>query len=159
MRRTKKKHEWTTHATFSKWSKSAKVEDLKTNTKYEFRVQAINNKQAGTWSNTIEAETRYGAFGRTVGTAGAFFGGTAGAPVIGAVGFDALAAISAEEKVDRTTAKTAAGVGAGIGAGVGGAVVGFITAPFVGGATALAVNQEMSGKLDTTSPQTSDDEN
>lgn len=158
MRKAKKKYEWTTYTTVYK--KSAKVKELKTDTKYQFRVQSINNKdEAGEWSNEVEAETRFGAFGRALGTAGALVGGVAGGPIIGAIGFGAMAGAAAKKHPDSETAKKAAGVGAGVGGGVAGAVVGLFGAPIIGGAAAIMAHKKLAGEMEDISPQTSDDEN
>lgn len=145
--RRKKKHEWIHHATVYK--KSAKITSLKTDTKYCFRVETVNNKgEAGVWSE-IEAETRLGVFGRTVGTVGAVVGGTLGGPVLGAVGGGAISSRKKEGKAARV---------AGTGGAVAGALIGTVGAPIMGGLTGVAIYAEMSGLLNHVSPQTSDDE-
>jgi hypothetical protein len=157
-RMANKKSEWMTRDAVGEKCRSAKVQSLETDTKYEFRVQAINRNEAGEWSNTVEAETRFGVFGRAVGVAGVFVVGVVGGPAIGAVGFGAMAAAAAKNKPDRETAKKAAELGAGVGAGVGGAAVGLIGAPIIGGMAAAIVNKKLAGEIDI-SPQSSDDEN
>lgn len=159
VRQAKKKPDvWATEITVD--GRAVKITKLKTDTRYQFRVQSINNKQeAGGWSDEKEAETRYGRFGRAVGTIGALVGGTVGGPIVGALGFGVMAGTAAKKHPDSETAKTAAGVGAGIGGGVGGAVVGLFGAPIIGGVAALMTYKKMAGEMEDISPQTSDDEN
>lgn len=157
--RLKKEIEWTNYETVSD-KKSVKVEQLKTDTKYLFRVQSINNKEeGGEWSNEVEAETRFGIFGRTLGTIGAFFGGTVGGPVIGAVGGGALAGVTAGKVPDSKAGQRAAQIGAGAGGAVAGGLVGILGAPVIGVVAAIMANKKLAGKMEDMSPQTSDDEN
>lgn len=149
-----KESEWTNYATVEK--KSAKIISLKTDTNYLFRVQFVNCKgQAGEWSDPIGAETRYGTFGRIVGTVAAFVGGTVGGPVIGAVG---VAGVAAGKVPDSSVGKGLARAGAGASGAVGGALFGLLGAPLMGGLVAARANMKLTGELDDDSPQTSDDE-
>ncbi len=157
-RQSKKPGEWENIETVEK--KSSKVTLLKTDTKYEFRVQSLNcNDEAGEWSNPVEAETRFGLFGRVLGTAGALVGGTVGGPIVGAVGGGLLAGSSAGKIPDSEAGKRAAKVGAGVGGAIAGGLAGIIGAPLIGVTTAIMANKKMSGETDDMSPQTSDDEN
>ena len=69
-----------------------------------------------------------------------------------------MAASVAWESGDSSSGNIAASAAAGIGGGIGGALLGFVGAPVVGIFSAIAANKKMKGKLDTSSPQTSDDE-
>ena len=134
---------------------SAKVEGLKTNTNYVFRVRAINYQGAkGPFTEDAENETRCGKASRLAAATGAFFGGVIGGPLIGAVGAGVASGVAAEDKSENT----AAGVAAGVGGGVGGALLGTIGAPVIGGITAAGVYHMMGGEFDSVSPQTSDEE-
>lgn len=75
---------------------SAKVGNLKSNTKYKLRIRALNNKNsASEYSAEVEAETQHGAAVATLAATGAFIGGTLGGPVLGAVGIGGAAGVSA----------------------------------------------------------------
>ena len=156
--RIAKQSEWGPGKTVNK--KSAKVTDLETDTTYQFRVRAINNKdELGEWSDEIKSETRFGAVGRTLGTIGAFIGGTVGGPVLGAVSGGAMAGIVAGKHPDSNTGKRAAQIGAGVGGAVAGALFGIIGAPIIGAMSAVMANGKLAGEMEDMSPQTSDDEN
>ena len=132
---------------------SAKATNLKTNTKYLFRVQAFNDRgESGGFTNSREGETRVGKAARVAAATGAFFGGTIGGPIIGATTGGMAAA-------DSNKSKTAA-VAKGIGGGIGGAILGTIGAPVVGGAAAFTAYTCLRDGLGdgVDSPQTSDDE-
>ena len=156
--RLAKQSEWGPGKTVNK--KSAKVIDLKTDTTYQFRVRAVNNKdELGEWSDEIKSETRFGAFGRTLGTIGAFVGGTVGGPLMGAVGGGAMAGVAAGKHPDSNTGKRAAQIGAGAGGAVAGALFGIVGAPLIGAMSAVMANRKLAGEMEDMSPQTSDDEN
>lgn len=131
---------------------SAKATNLKTDTKYLFRVQAVNDRgESGGFTNSVEGETRVGKAARIAATTGAFFGGTIGGPLLGAVG----GGIAATVGDDKSKSKA---VAAGIGGSIGGAILGTIGAPIMGGVAAVAAYSGLKhGYLDD-SPQTSDDE-
>ncbi len=140
----------------SKYSK--KIPNLKTDTNYDIRVQALNyNDEVSDWSYPVQGETRYGMFGLALSSVSAAIAGTVGAPVIGAVGVGAVAAVVAEEESDSNAGKKAAAVAAGIGGGIGGAILGTLGAPFIGITYGIMANQLLSGKI-SCSPQNSDDE-
>lgn len=106
MRRLKET-DWTDYDTVDK--KSAKVTQLSSDTRYRFRVQLINNKEeAGEYSEEIEVETRFGLFGQTIGTIGAFVGGTLGGPLIGAASRGSMAAAAAKRQPNSQTGKRVA---------------------------------------------------
>lgn len=155
--RLKKERDWTDRTTVDQ--KAAKITELKTDTKYAFRVQSINNKgECGEWSSEVEAETRFGVVGRTLGTLGAFVGGTVGGPAIGAIGGGAMAGATAGKIPDSQAGQRAAQVGAGAGGAIAGGLFGIVAAPVVGLATAMMANKKLAGEMEDMSPQTSDDE-
>ena len=132
---------------------SAKATNLKTDTKYLFRVQAVNDRgESVGFTNSVEGETRVGKAARIAASTAAFFGGTIGGPLVGAAA-GGVAAASGDDK------SKSASVAAGIGGGVGGAILGTIGAPLMGGAVAAATYSLLKdGLTDSYSPQTSDDE-
>lgn len=149
--------QWEDYETVDKLS--CKITGLKTDTKYTLRVKSVNNKgQSGNWSDEISTETRYGVFGRTVCTIGAFVGGTLGGPGVGAVGGGLIASTAAEKVPYSDTAKSLARISAGAGGAVMGAIFGIIGAPIIGGASAAMANVKLSGETGDVSPQSSDDE-
>ena len=151
--------QWNTVMTVTKPTKlSANVCSLKTDTKYSFRVRAINDKgEDGEYCESIVGKTRLGMFGRVALTTAAFAGGTVGGPLLGAVcGF--LAGQSAGEDIDSSAGKAAASTAAGIAGALGGAVVGTVGAPIMGASTAVISYKTLKGKLDDQSPQSSEDE-
>lgn len=155
--RLKKEHKWEDYITVDK--KSVKIVQLSTDTKYAFRVRSINSQgDCGEWSNEIEAETRFGIFGRTLGTIGAVVGGTVGGPLIGAVGGGAMAGIAAGKIPDSQAGQRAAKVGAGTGGAIAGGLLGIVAAPMMGIAAGVMANKKLAGEMEDTSPQTSDDE-
>ena len=125
----KKKHQWgsikCTHSTADKTS--LKFTQLKTDTKYVFRVNAVNEiYQAGEWSEEVEAQTQFGVLGCALGTTGALVGGTVGGPLIGAFAGGMLCGIAAGDipNSDREKTVTAAGIAGGISGAIGGAIMG-----------------------------------
>lgn len=138
---------------------SATIRGLKANTKYHFRVAASNNKgEVGVFSKTISAQTRCGLGGRLAVAAGAFLGGTIGAPLLGAVGIGKLAGSTARNSVGSNTAKVAACAVAGMGGVVTGTIVGTVGAPLFGIAAGALGYEGAAGNLTDWSPQSSDDE-
>ena len=138
---------------------SAKANDLKPDTKYKFRVRAVNHKgEYGDYSDEVIAETRVGEGAQVAAAIGAFVGGTVGGPLIGALGFGMMAGDSASDHPDSTVGKVAAGTAAGIGGGVAGALIGTVGAPLFGGASSYMAYKKLEGKLDDVSPQSSEDE-
>ena len=151
---------WFDVTTVGREKLSAKPTFLSAGTKYRFRVCALNNKQEqGEFSKVLEAETRCGVAAKIAASTGAFFGGTIGGPLLGAVGYGALAGSAAKDRADSKAGKAAAATAAGVGAGVGGALLGTIGAPFMGGGAAYMAYQTLDKGSDEWSPQTSDDEN
>ena len=69
---------------------SATHNDLKSNTKYKFRLHliAFSDKGLRSKSEELEAETRCGKGDRIAAATGAFIGGTVGGPLIGAAGLE-----------------------------------------------------------------------
>ena len=133
---------------------SAKANDLNPDTKYKFRVRAVNNKkQYGDYSDEVVAETRVGEGARVAAAIGAFVGGTVGGPLMGALGFGYMAGESASDLPDSTVGKVAAGTAAGIGGGVAGALIGTLGAPILGGPSSYMAYKKLEGKLDDVSPQ------
>ena len=157
--RKKYDKEWGTHATVGEDQLSHKVRNLKTDTKYHFRVKSLNINSEGNFSELVEGKTRCGAFGRTVATGAAFAGGTIGGPIVGATGVGCMSALAAKKGPDSGSGKTAAAIAAGIAGGVAGLFLGTIGAPIVGASTAIVVNKTMEGVREDISPQSSDDEN
>ena len=149
--------EWIQYASTPPTKFSTKVTDLKTDTEYEFRIQALNQNNKGETSNPITGETRFGAFGRALLTAGAGIGGTVGGPLVGGVVVGHIASSTAEKSADSLSGKRAASAAAGIGGGIAGALLGVIGAPLIGITSAINANQKLKGNFDS-SPQTSDDE-
>ena len=138
---------------------SAKATNLGTDTKYAFRVRAINDKgQEGKFSDLLQAETRYGKAARIAAATGAFLGGTLGGPLLGAFGLGHMAGSSASDAADSKAGKAAASTTAGIGGGIGGAIVGTLAAPVFGGVSAAVVYRTMKRGMDDWSPQSSEDE-
>ena len=134
---------------------SVKATNLKSNTKYFFRVRAFNNRgESGDFTDIVEGETRVGKAARIAAATGAFVGGTVGGPLLGGAGAGTAAGVLTDDKTDNTSAAVAAGISAGI----GGAILGTIGAPIIGGLTAASVYAELKGSFDVDSPQTSDDE-
>lgn len=157
-RQIKRQFQWEDYDTVEKMS--CKIIGLKTDTKYAFRVLSVNNRgESEDWSDEVETETRYGLFGRTVCTIGAFVGGTVGGPVMGAVGGGLMAGAAAGRVPDSTTGKNLARAGAGAGGAVAGGLFGLIGAPIMGGISAAMANKKLCGEMEDLSPQTSDDEN
>ena len=155
-----KKTEWDASTMLDNTKHSFKVVNLKTNTKYEFRVQALNQKNEGN-SSTVLGETRIGAVGRGMASVAAFAGGTAGGPIIGSIGFGTMSAVAVLDKPksgsgESGSGKKAAAAAAATGGAVGGFLLGLVGAPFMGIGTAIVTNERMKG--DWGSPQTSDDE-
>ena len=151
---------WFDVTTVGREKLSAKPTDLSTGTEYRFRVRALNDKQQqGEFSEVLEAETRCGAAAKVAATTGAFFGGTIGGPLLGAVGFGIMAGSAAKDSADSKAGKAAAATAAGIGAGVGGALFGTIGAPVMGVSAAYLAYRRLDRGPDQWSPQTSDDEN
>lgn len=118
------------HATFT---------DLKSNTSYVFRVQAINsNWEVGEWSDEIEAKTKLPILVQackvTAVVTGAAVGGTIVGPVIGAVGGGSLAGELAEEAGENKSKgkKKAATISAGTGGAILGGLLGTVGAPVMG---------------------------
>jgi len=149
--------EWIHIETTNPTKNSSKVTDLKTDQEYEFRIQALNQNNEGHVSEPVIGETRFGAFGRALLSAGAGVGGTIGGPLLGGVMIGHVASSSAKQSADSTAGKRAAGAAAAIGGGIGGAILGLIGAPILGISAAIVANQQLKGNLDS-SPQTSDDE-
>ena len=138
---------------------STKIIQLKSDTKYRFRVRSLNNKdEAGDWTSEVEIETRFGIFGRTLGTIGAFVGGTVGGPLLGAVGAGGMAGIAAGKHPDSETGKRVAQVAAAAGGAIPGALLSLIGAPVMGAMCAIRANKHLAGEIGDISPQTSDDE-
>lgn len=143
---------------------SAKFTQLESNSKFYFRVRAVNKAgQYGDWSEPIKAKTRQkGAKKAKAITAGigAGLGGFLASPVAVAGGLAVSAgmlAVECEKKKDHGMgAKVAAGSAAAVAGGVGGAILGTIAAPFSGIATGIATTAVL--LVSDTSPQTSDDE-
>ena len=138
----------------------ARVDQLNSNTKYKFRVRALNSKGHALpdqWSDVVEAETRHGKGVALLAAAGAFIGGTLGGPVLGIVGIGSISGMAAAVKVNSTAGSTAAGVAAGVGGGIAGGIVGIIGAPLFGVGSAALAYDAVSGNLPT-SPPTSEDE-
>ena len=151
--------EWETFATVQHTKLSATARGLTSDTKYQFRVRAINNKeQNGEFSDCLEAETRFGKFGRGAAAVGAFVGGTVGGPLIGAVSIGYLAGSSAESGPDSKVGKKVAATAAGIGGGIGGFLLGTIGAPLFGAVGAAMTYKSLEGGLEERSPQSSEDE-
>ena len=155
--RLPKDMEWIQYARTPPTKFSTKVTDLKTDTEYEFRIQALNQNNQGETSRPVTGETRFGAFGRALLTAGAGIGGTVGGPLVGGVAVGHIAASSAKKSADSLSGKRAASAVAGIGGGIAGALLGVVAAPVIGIASAITTNQKLKGNYDS-SPQTSDDE-
>ena len=155
----KKSQQWNTFKTVHCTKLSATAKDLETNTKYKFRVFAINSQdQSGDYSEELEAETRCGKGALVAAATGAFIGGTVGGPLLGAAGMGYLAGASASDRSDSTAGKAAAGTAAGIGGGVAGALFGTVGAPLFGGVASYLAYKKLKGKLDDVSPQSSEDE-
>ena len=151
--------EWKTFVTVQHAKLSATADGLKSDTKYQFRVRAINNKeQDGEFSDYLEAETRFGKFGRGAATVGAFVGATVGGPLMGAVSIGYLAGSSAESGPDSKVGKKVAATAAGIGGGIGGFLLGTIGAPLFGAVGAAMTYKSLEGGLGEQSPQSSEDE-
>ena len=127
---------------------SAKFTQLKSDTKYRFKVRALNkNGQPGEFSEEIEAETLYKKALRAVLAIPAFFGGTVSGPLLGG---GAAAVGVYENSSSKKKRKSAAAV-------VAGTLAGTVFAPVVGGVCAYKTYKGI-GILDNESPQTSDDE-
>ncbi len=157
--RREKEREWKQSNSFRAETLSRKFTGLKTGTHYLFRIQSVNNKgETSTWTQEIEACTRIGKAGRVAAITGGFVVGTIGGPIVGAVGVAAGLGIAAGERVEKKGGKIAAGVAAGTGGAIAGALIGGIGAPFMGAATGKATHDLLTGKYDTLSPQTSDEE-
>ena len=139
---------------------SATIRDLKAKTKYRFRVAAINFKgELGNFSKVMVAETRCGMGGRLTAAAGAFVGGTVGAPLLGAVGIGRYAiSVVSDYKVGSDAVKMAACTAAGVGGVVTGTVMGAVGAPLFGVAAAALGYESAAGRMTDWSPQSSDDE-
>ena len=156
--------EWQDVTTVGADKLSAKAKDLDINTLYLFRVAAINSDGNETWSDTEEASTHYGPFVSAIGATVAFFVGTVGGPVVGAMAFGVSAGVAAEGAISQSDAdlteqqQTAAATLAGIGAGFVGVFIGLLAAPAMGILTSAVIYKKMSGDLDITSPQSSGDE-
>ena len=151
--------EWEAFVTVQHTKLSATARGLKSDTKYQFRVRATNNKnQNGEFSDCLEAETRFGKFGRGAATVGAFVGGTVGGPLMGAVTIGYLAGSSAESGPDSKVGKKVAATAAGIGGGIGGFLLGTIGAPLFGAVGAAMTYKSLEGGLEERSPQSSEDE-
>ena len=110
---------------------SAKATDLNQDTKYYFRVRAVN--RSGYWSNfteEIDAETRFSNLSKAALAPLVFIGGSLASPIIlGGLGL-------ASEIVDsdrETLLEQADGLTDGIFLGVAGLILGIPAAPFVGG--------------------------
>ena len=110
---------------------SAKATDLNQDTKYYFRVRAVN--RSGYWSNfteEINAETRFSNLSKAALAPLVFIGGSLASPIIlGGLGL-------ASEIVDsdrETLLEQADGLTDGIFLGVAGLILGIPAAPFVGG--------------------------
>ena len=147
-----KKTGWAEIATSTKCS--AKATNLSADTKYFFRVRAVNGRgEPGDFSSEIEAETRFSKAARAVLSPLVFLGGTVAGPLIGAVGVGALAGVAASEKADSKAGAATAGAAAGVAGAAGGVVVGTLGAPLIGGAAAHMFVHGQSW-----SPQSSDDE-
>ena len=130
-----KKGEWH-HVAYSTKT-SAKATGLKQDKLYFFRVQALNRKdQSCGFTDTIEAETRFGKAAKAALTPLVFVGGTLAAPFSSALAGGVGGGFTAAESVDNKAGAVAAGVAGGVAGGVGGGIVGTIGAPFVGGALA-----------------------
>ena len=152
----KNSQRWSTFKTTKHSKLSATHNDLKSNTKYKFRVIAFSDKDLRSESEELEAETRCGKGARIAAATGAFIGGTVGGPLLGAAGFGMMAGESASDRSDSKAGKAAAGTAAGIGGGVAGALLGIVGAPLFGGASSYLAYKELEGKC--VSPQSSDDE-
>lgn len=147
-----KKSGWAQIATSRKLSAEAK--NLSADTKYFFRVRAVNGRgRAGEFSNEIQAETRFSKAARAVLSPLVFLGGTVAGPLIGAVGGGVGAGLLAADSVDNKAGAAAAGTAAGVAGATGGAVLGTVGAPLIGGVMA---HQFVHG--DSWSPQSSDGE-
>ena len=154
-----KKNCWSTFKTMKHSKLSATNNDLKSNTKYKFRVIAFSDKDLRSESSEeLEAETRCGKGARIAAATGAFIGGTFGGPLLGAAGFGMMAGESASDRSDSKAGKAAAGTAAGISGGVAGALIGTVGAPLFGGVSSYLAYKDLQGKLDDVSPQSSEDE-
>ena len=154
----KNSQHWSTFKTTKHSKLSATHNDLKSNTKYKFRVIAFSDKGLRSESEELEAETRCGKGARIAAATGAFIGGTVGGPLLGAAGFGKMAGESASDRSDSKAGKAAAGTAAGISGGVAGALIGTVGAPLFGGVSSYLAYKDLKGKLDDVSPQSSEDE-
>ena len=139
---------------------SAKVGQLHSNTKYKFRVRALNNQGhalPGEYSAEVEAETRYGKVVAMLVATGAFGVGALAGLVLEAVEFGGAAGMAAAENVDSEAGSIAAGIAAGVGGVIAGGIVGIVRAPLNGYECADKAYKAVSGELDE-SPPTSEDE-
>ncbi len=134
---------------------SRRTSNLKSDTFYDFRVQALNCKsEESDWSDPVQGETRFGTLVVSLSTAGAAIGGAVFSPIGGSVGLGVVAANLAEKKKSGKKHTALAAVGGGI----GGALLGYAGGPFTGILSGVVVNKILRGKLSYVSPQTSDDE-
>ena len=151
--------EWETFVTVPHTKLSATARGLRSDTKYQFRVRAINNDdQNGEFSDSLVTETRFGKLGRGIATVGAFVGATVGGPLMGAVSIGYLAGSSAESGPDSKVGKKVAAVAGGVGGGIGGFLLGIVAAPLFGGVGAAMTYKALEGGLEEQSPQSSEDE-
>ena len=138
----------------------ARVDQLNSNTKYKFRVRALNSKGHALpdqWSDVVEAETRHVKGVAALAATGAFIGGTLGGPVLGVMTIGGVSGMAAALNVDSEAGSKAAGVAAGIGGGIAGGFAGIVGAPLFGVGSAVLAYNAVSGNLPT-SPPTSEDE-
>ena len=135
---------------------SAEATALNQDTKYYFRVKAINrNGDCSSFAEEIEAETRFSSYSKAALAPLVFIGGTFAAPFVASIGLGIGSGIVASNVVsnpdilsnplkspqeiqnmitkDKTAGETAARVAAGVVGGVGGGIVGSTFAPLVGG--------------------------
>ncbi len=152
MQMRSKKTGWARIATSRKLS--AEATKLSADTKYFFRVRAINGSgRAGNFSGELEAETRFSKAARAILSPFVFLGGTAAGPLVGAVGGGVGAGVLAAANVDNKAGAAAAGTAAGVAGASGGAILGTVGAPLIGGA---ATSRFVKGE--SLSPQSSDGE-
>ena len=152
-RSTKKPQEWSDIIRVEKLS--YRFTGLQTNTKYLFRVQAINSRgEGGKWSVEVEEATRFGKFGCVLAATGVGVCCTLAGPLIGLVGGGSLAHDFIVKRTDMKVAR----ISAAVGGAVGGVIVGTVGAPVMGVIAGYEVCKDYLGVNIDISPQTSDDE-
>lgn len=140
---------------------SATMRDLTTDTKYRFRVRAINSAEDKGNFTEIEAETRYGRAAGTAAALAAFIPSIIGSPLIVSIMSATVAVEAASAIFDSRTGKAVSGATAGIGVGFAGAILGVLGCPFIGIVGAYAAYKRVTGgdvDLNWWSPQSSDEE-